>query len=69
MLQNGNLTKIRVIASALIGLVAVLGGVYLLAHGTEVPNQFWMISAIAILGVVGVDVAAAILNVVRQKGE
>lgn len=69
MLQNGRLTALRVLASAIIGLVAVAGGVYLLAHGVDVPNQFWVISAIAIFGVVGVDVAAAVLGAVKPKGE
>jgi len=69
MLQNGNLTAMRVIASALIGLVSVAGGIYLLAHGIEIPNQYWMLAAVSIFGVVGVDVAAAILGTIKPKGE
>ncbi len=68
MLQNGNLTAMRVIASALIGLVSVSGGIYLLAHGVEIPNQYWMLAAVSIFGVVGVDVAAAILGAAKPKG-
>jgi len=69
MLQNGNLTVIRVLASTLIGLVSVGGAIYLLAHAVEIPNQFWMVAVISIFGVVGVDVAAAILSAIRSKGE
>jgi len=69
MLQNGNLTALRVIASSLIGLVSVAGGIYLLAHGIEIPNQYWMLAAVSIFGVVGVDVAAAILGTIKPKGE
>lgn len=70
MLQNGNLTVIRVLASAIIGLVSVGGGIYLLAWNIEVPNQFWLMAAIAIGGVVGVDVAAAVIGAARgAKGD
>jgi len=57
--QNGNITKFRIIASGLIGVLTVGGGTFLLYAGVVVPNQFWYLGAAALVGVVGVDVLAS----------
>jgi len=68
VIQNGKLTAIRVIAAALLGLIGTAGSIVLLYFDKEIPLQFWGIVAIAILGVVGVDIAAAILSSIKSKG-
>ena len=57
--QNGNITKFRIIASGIIGVLTVGGGIFLLYNGVEVPNPFWYLGAAALVGVVGVDVLAS----------
>ena len=61
-MQNGNITIFRIVASAVIGLVAIAGGIFLLYSGVEVPSTFWYLAAAALVGVVGVDVLATIVN-------
>ena len=65
-MQNGNITKFRIVASGLIGLVTIGGGIWLLHSGVEVPEKFWYVAAAALVGVVGVDVLASIVNAVRK---
>ena len=36
--QNGNITKFRIVASGLIGVLTVGGGIFLLYSGVEVPD-------------------------------
>lgn len=67
-MQNGRLTTIRVIAAGLLGLVGTVGGIFLLYSDKLVPIEFWGIVIISILGVVGVDVAAAIIKGWKAKG-
>ena len=69
MLQNGNLTIFRVVASALISLMSLAGGIWLLHDGLTVPVEYWGLAAAAIGGVVGVDVAASIIKSARSKQE
>ena len=61
-MDNGNITKFRIIASAIIGLVAISGGIFLLYSGVEVPSTFWYLAAAALVGVVGVDILATVVN-------
>jgi len=65
-MQNGNITKFRIVSSAIIGLLTVGGGIWLLYCGVEIPVQFWYIGAAALVGVVGVDVLASIVNSIRK---
>lgn len=65
-MQNGNITKFRIVASGIIGLLTVGGGIFLLYCKVEVPVQFWYIAAAALVGVVGVDVLASIVNAIRK---
>ncbi|MCK5307168.1 MAG: hypothetical protein KAJ73_01020 [Zetaproteobacteria bacterium] len=60
--QNGNITKFRIIASGLIGLLTIGGGIFLLYSGVEVPTMFWYLAVAAVGGVVGVDVLVSIFN-------
>ena len=66
-MQNGKLTTIRVIAAGLLGLVGMAGGIFLLYSTRVVPREFWIIVIISIMGVVGVDVAAAIIKGWKAK--
>ena len=61
-MDNGNITKFRIIASGVIGLVAISGGIFLLYSGVEVPSTFWYLAAAALVGVVGVDILATVVN-------
>ena len=61
-MQNGNITKFRIIASGLIGLLSIGGGIFLLYSGVEVPEKYWYLGAAALVGVVGVDVLGTIVN-------
>ena len=61
-MQNGNITIFRIVASGVIGLVAIGGGIFLLYSIVEVPGTFWYLAAAALVGVVGVDVLATIVN-------
>ena len=65
-MQNGNVTRFRIVASGLIGLIAVGGGIFLLYNGIPVPDLFWYLAAGALAGVVGVDVLASIVNAIRK---
>ena len=61
-MQNGNITIFRIVASSVIGLVAISGGIFLLYSDVEVPGTYWYLAAAALVGVVGVDVLASIVN-------
>lgn len=65
-MKNGNITKFRIVASGIIGLVTVAGGIFLLYKGVDVPAQFWYLATAALVGVVGVDVLASIVNAVKK---
>ncbi len=59
---NGNITKFRIIASGIIGVLTVGGGIFLLYSGVEVPTMFWYLAVASVGGVVGVDVLVSIFN-------
>lgn len=65
-MQNGNITKFRIVASGIIGFLTVGGGIFLLYSQVEVPPQFWYLGAAALVGVVGADVLASIVNKVKK---
>lgn len=65
--QNGGITKFRIISSGIIGLVAIIAGSLLLYFGVEVPQLFWYIAIGALGGVVGVDLLTSVVKSV--KGE
>ena len=63
--QNNNITKFRIVASGLIGLVAIVGGTFLIYTGHEVPQLFWYIAIGALSGVVGLDLLTSVIKAVR----
>jgi hypothetical protein len=65
-MQNGNLTSIRVFASAVIGILGITGAWWLLLQGTDVPKEYFALCGLAITGVVGVDVVASIIKRVTK---
>jgi hypothetical protein len=67
MLQNGNLTVFRIVSSAILGLVGIGGGIYLLHTGVTIPREYWLIVGASITGVVGVDVLASIIKTIKPQ--
>lgn len=65
-MYNGNITKFRIVASGIIGILTIAGGTWLLYCKVEVPVQFWYLGAAALCGVVGVDVLASIVNKIKK---
>jgi len=63
--QNGNITKFRIIASGIIGLVSIIAGSILLYYNIEVPNLYWYISLGALGGVVGMDLIASVIKGIK----
>ena len=61
-MYNGNITKFRIIASGLIGILTIIGGIFLLYSGIVVPNLFWYLAVAAVGGVVGADVLASVIK-------
>jgi hypothetical protein len=53
---------IRVLASTAIGLTALVAAALLLYHGIVVPAPWWLIAVLAVGGVTGADVIAAVLQ-------
>lgn len=65
--QNGNISKFRIIASGLIGLVTIVAGSVLLYHQINVPDLYWYIAIGALGGVVGIDLLASIIKGVKPQ--
>jgi len=65
-MYNGNITKFRIIASGLIGILTIGGGIFLLYSGVEVPNLFWYLAVAAVGGVVGADVMASLISKAKK---
>ena len=65
-MDNGNITKFRIIASAVLGFITIGGGIFLLYSGVEVPGTFWYLAAAALVGVVGVDILATVVNRIKK---
>ena len=63
--QNGNITKFRIVASGVIGLVSIVGGVFLIYTEHEVPSMFWYIAIGALSGVVGLDLLTSMIKAAR----
>lgn len=60
--MNSKVTIVRIIASALIGLAHAIGATVLIYQGHTVPNAYFGVAALAIGGVVGVEVVKAIYH-------
>jgi len=63
--SNGNITKFRIIASGIIGLVSTIAGSVLLYYNIEVPNLYWYIALGALGGVVGMDLIASVIKGIK----
>lgn len=62
-MTNGNmLVLVRVLGSTLISIIATVAAAWLLSLGVDVPISYWIISGLAIAGVVGADVARSYLS-------
>jgi len=59
-MNNGRITTFRIVASAVIGLAIIGAGSFLLYSGVKVPDYYWFAGALAIAGVVGLDIVVAI---------
>jgi divalent metal cation (Fe/Co/Zn/Cd) transporter len=68
MTGNGRVTTlIRIAASTVIGMTALVAGAYLLSLGVDVPAPWWAIATLAVAGVTGADVVSAIVRA-KQGG-
>ena len=65
-MYNGNITKFRIIASGLIGILTIIGGIFLLYSGIVVPNLFWYLAVASVGGVVGADVMASLISKAKK---
>jgi hypothetical protein len=60
-MRNGNrLTMVRIAASTLISLTALIAGALLLWHGADVPGVWWALAGVAVSGVAGADIVSAV---------
>jgi hypothetical protein len=57
------MTKIRVLSSCLIAILALSLGAWLLHDDTPVPWIWWLLGVLAIAGVTGADVVASVAAV------
>ena len=62
MLQNGNITVARIIASCLVTLACVGVCGWIVASGQTIPLEIVWIAITGVGGVVGVDVVAALVK-------
>lgn len=67
-MSNGQrIIVLRVLASSLISLTAILAATWLMEKGILIPTAFWIIATLAVGGVAGADVVTAILHT-KQGG-
>lgn len=67
-MQNGKvITTIRIVASTLISLTALIAAAVLLYHGIVVPAPWWLIATLAVGGVTGAEVISALVQ--KRGGE
>ncbi|GAH20213.1 unnamed protein product [marine sediment metagenome] len=60
MSNHNHIVIIRIVASTLLGLVALAGGAALSWRGIEVPAMWWGLAILAVAGVVGAEVVSAV---------
>jgi len=62
-MSNGNrIIVLRILASTVISLAALICAAWLMEKGIELPSAFWMIAVLAVGGVAGADIVTAILH-------
>jgi len=62
---NGTNLQLRSIITGLVALATSCGAIYLLGQGIAVPAEYWAITSIAVVGVVGkqlIDTVADVKN-------
>jgi hypothetical protein len=65
--MNGNrIVLLRILASTIIGLTAMIIAGWLMHDGIAVPTAWWIIATLAVGGVAGADVVTAVLHA-RQE--
>ncbi|GAH91344.1 unnamed protein product [marine sediment metagenome] len=62
MSNHNRIVIIRIVASTLLGLVALAGGAALALRGIEVPAMWWALAILAVGGVVGAEVVSAVMR-------
>jgi len=60
MLQNGITTLLRISGCILVAVAGLLGGVYLISTGHQVPTEYWALTMASVIGVAGAEVARSI---------
>ena len=65
-MQNGALTSVRVFLSGALSILALIGAIWLLHDGVTIPEEYWVLVAIGISGVSGIDIIAYFLR--RKDG-
>ncbi|GAH98166.1 unnamed protein product [marine sediment metagenome] len=66
MSNHNRIVIIRIVASTLLGLMALGGGAALASRGIEVPAMWWVVAVLAVGGVVGAEVVSAVMR--RKNG-
>ena len=66
-MTNGNvILMVRIIASGLIGLTALIGAGLLAWYGITVPYAWWLVTVITVGGVAGSEVLSTVLSRTRK---
>jgi hypothetical protein len=68
-MQNGALTSVRVFLSGALSILALLGAIWLLHDGVLIPREYWVMVAIGVSGVSGIDIIAYFLKRKDGKGD
>ncbi|MBA7659110.1 hypothetical protein ES703_67075 [subsurface metagenome] len=66
MSNHNRIAIIRIVASTLLGLMALGGGAALAWRGIEVSAMWWAVAVLAVGGVVGAEVVSAVMR--RKNG-
>lgn len=61
-MNNGNITKMRVIIAGIIGLITVIGAIILIYFDKTVGIEFYGLAILALAGVVGPEIAEIVVN-------
>lgn len=65
--MNGEVAKLRIIASSIIAVLVVALGAWLLSSSKEVPWVFWMLSVLSVASVAGAEVVSSVAALWGQK--
>ncbi|GAI11107.1 unnamed protein product [marine sediment metagenome] len=65
MSNHNRIVVIRIVASTMLAIIALAAGVGMTITGLEVPAGWWVVTVLAVGGVVGAEVVGALM---RRKG-